>query len=297
MTVRFWGVRGSIPSPGERTCRVGGNTSCIQITCNNETVIFDAGTGIRELGLSMDSEPEGRRIHLFVTHTHWDHIQGLPFFRALYKRDNEVVIYGPRGLDRGLEDAVMVQMQRLWFPVRRGELSARVSFTELGEETFSVGPMVISTKLMNHPVLSLAYSVMHGGKRVVYTGDNEPFTFCHVYNPATEATMKLGISEAERVKKYKTLVDFVSGADLLIADSQYTDEEYASKIGWGHSPISYTVDLAVSSQVKTLALFHHDPGHSDEQLEKFEAKARELAAQRKAACKILLAREGLSLDL
>jgi phosphoribosyl 1,2-cyclic phosphodiesterase len=185
MKVTFWGVRGSIPAPGERTCRVGGNTSCVQVDCADETLILDAGTGIRELGLAMDSDPEPRRIHLFITHTHWDHIQGLPFFKALYKRENEVVVYGPRGLERGLEDAIMIQMQRLWFPVRRGELSARISFTELGEETFNIGPVVVSTKLMNHPVLSLSYSLMHDNRRVVYTGDNEPFTFCHVYNPST----------------------------------------------------------------------------------------------------------------
>ncbi len=299
MNVRFWGTRGSIATPGSSTMRYGGNTSCVELRTDGHILIFDAGTGIRELGISLMEEFKSQplTVHLFISHTHWDHIQGLPFFRALYKRDNEVIVYGPRGLERGLEDAIMTQMQRLWFPVRRGELSARLSFTELGEESFSLGPAVISTKIMNHPVLSLAYSFMMDGRRLVYTGDNEPFTFCHVYNPSGEATLKIGIAEAERLRRYKSLVDFISGANLLIADSQYSDEEYASKIGWGHSPLSYTVDVAASAQAETLALFHHDPTHTDEQMMKHEARAKELLSQRKSKCKVVLAREGLTLDV
>lgn len=297
MIVKFWGVRGSIPVPGPSTVRAGGNTSCIQIAEGREVIVLDCGTGIRELGRELERSVESRRIHILLSHTHWDHIQGLPFFAPLYRRGQEIIIYGPRGLEGGLEEAVLVQLQRLYFPIRRGELSASLSFRELGEETFELDSVRVSTKWMNHPVLSLGFRIATAGSSMIYTGDNEPYTFFHVYAPSSEATVKFSISDRERVNRRHALLEFFKNADLMVADAQYSDEEYAAKIGWGHSPLSYTVEMALDARVKRLALFHHDPTHSDKDLSAMLEAGRAMVRKRGGQCEVFLATEGFELPL
>jgi phosphoribosyl 1,2-cyclic phosphodiesterase len=297
MIVKFWGVRGSIPVPGPSTARIGGNTSCIQVSLGRETVILDSGTGIRELGRRLERSSEFRRIHILLSHTHWDHIQGLPFFAPLYRRGQEIVIYGPRGLERGLEEAVLVQLQRLYFPIRKGEIGASLAFRELGEETFDLDGARIATKWMNHPVLSLGFKISAPGKSMIYTGDNEPYSFFHVYAPTSEATVKIAISDRERGKRREALLEFIRGADLLVADAQYSDEEYEAKAGWGHSPLSYVVDMALEAQVGRLALFHHDPSHSDDDLQAMSESARSMVESRGGRCELILAAEGSEIEL
>jgi phosphoribosyl 1,2-cyclic phosphodiesterase len=291
MIVKFWGVRGSVPVPGPDTVRTGGNTACIQITHGDEVFILDSGTGIRGLGHELSKTDPGR-IHIFLSHTHWDHIQGLPFFPPLFRKGQEIIIYGPQGLERGLEDAIAVQLQRLYFPVRRGEVAAVLKFRELAEETLKLGGLRITTKWMNHPVLTLGYHIADGDRGVVYTGDNEPHSFYHVYAPASQQTVKIAISEKEKKKRLAALLDFCRGARLLIADAQYSDEEYPKKIGWGHSPLSYVIDLAVTAGVTTLALFHHDPLHTDEDLDRLLETARAKVKERGGRCEVMIAREG-----
>lgn len=297
MIVKFWGVRGSIPVPGPSTVRAGGNTSCIQVTEGREVIVLDCGTGIRELGRHLERSLASRRIHILLSHTHWDHIQGLPFFAPLYRRGQEIVVYGPRGLETGLEEAVLVQLQRLYFPIRRGEIGASLSFRELGEETFELDGARISTKWMNHPVLSLGFRLTTTGPTMIYTGDNEPYTFFHVYAPTSEATVKVAISDRERAKRREALLEFFRDADLLVADAQYSDEEYAAKMGWGHSPISYAVEMALDAHVKRLVLFHHDPLHSDEDLIAMLESARALVRTRHGQCEVSLAAEGSEIRL
>lgn len=291
MLASFWGVRGSVPVPGPSTVRTGGNTSCVEIRAVEELIVFDSGTGIRGLGRRLEQEPT-RRIHLFLSHTHWDHIQGLPFFAPLYRKGQEIVVYGPRGLERGLEEAVLVQLQRLYFPIRRGELGAHLAFRELGEETIRLGDVSVAAKWMNHPVLCLGYKVSGHGKKIIYTGDNEPHSFYHVYAPAAASTVKIAISDREKESRRTALLDFIADADLLIADAQYTDEEYRQKAGWGHSSLSHVVDLALHGRARRLALFHHDPLHGDEELEAMASEAADRLASKGSSCQVVLAREG-----
>jgi len=296
MIVRFWGVRGSIPVPGPETVRTGGNTSCLQIVHGDEVIICDSGTGIRPLGQELMRSDRISRINILLSHTHWDHIQGLPFFAPLYREGQEIQIFGPAGLEKGLEDAVLAQLQRLYFPIRRSEVGARLLFREIGEEKFRINGLEVSTKWMNHPVLSLGFAFADGEASLVYTGDNEPYTFYHVYAPNSSSTVKISISVKEREKRQAALLDFFRGRSMVVADCQYTDDEYAEKIGWGHSHVSYVITQAIDAGVRTLVLFHHDPHHSDDVLEGMVEAARRQVSERGASLKIVLAREGEELE-
>jgi phosphoribosyl 1,2-cyclic phosphodiesterase len=296
MKIKFWGVRGSIPCPGQNTSKFGGNTSCLQVLAGDEIVVLDAGTGIRELGQQLTAAKKPVRIHMLLTHTHWDHIQGFPFFTPIYFPGNELFIYGPRALEKSLEEALMFQMQYSYFPVRGVELAARVKFTELGEETFSIGDLEVSTKSMNHPIRVLAYKFRHKGRTAIYTGDNEPYY--DVLADRSANSMDTGIHRrSEFIKECnQRVVDFCKGADLLVADSQYTDEEYETKRGWGHSSIGQVLELSQESDVKKLVLFHHEPTHDDRILAEIEENAKSRARKMKGKFKVVMAREGMAVD-
>src|SRR5574341_496466 len=167
MKLKFWGVRGSIPCQGGDTTKYGGNTSCIQVLGGQEVVVLDAGTGIRELGQQLSAAKKPVRVHLLLTHTHWDHIQGFPFFIPIYSPGNELFVYGPRALEKSLEEALMFQMQYRYFPVKGAELAAKVKFTELGEETITIGDFEVTTRSMNHPIRVLAYKFVQKGKTAI----------------------------------------------------------------------------------------------------------------------------------
>ena len=293
----MWGTRGSLAAPGTDTLRYGGNTSCVLVIgSDGEWIILDAGTGIRELGLELMAAKKPVRVHMLVTHTHWDHIQGFPFFTPIYIPGNELFIYGPRALEKSLEEALMFQMQYSYFPVRGVELAARVKFTELGEESFSIGDIEVSTKSMNHPIRVLAYKFKQKGRTAIYTGDNEPY-----YDVLAERARNQdsGIHRrSEFIKECnQRVVDFCKGSDLLIADSQYTDQEYENKRGWGHSSISHVLNLSKDAGVKKLVLFHHEPTHDDKELESIERQARSKAGKMKGKFKVIGAREGMVLDV
>ncbi len=295
MKIRFWGVRGSIPCPGASTAKYGGNTSCLQVLGGQENLVLDAGTGIRELGQQLAEQKKPLRVHLLLTHTHWDHIQGFPFFVPIYFPGNELFVYGPRALEKSLEEALMFQMQYSYFPVRGVELAARVKFTELGEETFAIGDVEVSTKSMNHPIRVLAYKFAHKGRTAIYTGDNEPY-----YDVLAErgTGMETGIHRrSEFIKECnQRVVDFCRGADLLVADAQYTDEEYETKRGWGHSSVSQALDLSREAQVKKLVLFHHEPTHDDRTLDRMEKDAAARGRRGRDRLKVVMAREGMVVE-
>ena len=285
MQVRFWGTRGSIAVPGEKTSKYGGNTSCVEVRAEDGTVIvLDCGTGARELGQSLlNSAVRPLRLHVFIGHTHWDHIQGFPFFAPAFLPDTELNVYAPAGFQRRVEDAIAGQMQYSYFPITLRDLRSRIHFTELEEGFFRVGEVLVQTQYLNHTAQTLAYRLSSGGATVAYVTDHEPFwkpkgpTFHH---PGDQRHLS-----------------FLEGADLIIHDAQYSAEEYAGKIGWGHSTVEYATDIALATGSSRLALFHHDPSHDDETVARLEATARERAAAGSRSLEVFAAREGLALDV
>ncbi|MHC4605810.1 MAG: MBL fold metallo-hydrolase [Planctomycetota bacterium] len=297
LRVKFWGVRGSIPTPGTDTMRYGGNTPCIELQGGSERIIMDAGTGIRELGNDLLKKKKRVRSHLLLSHTHWDHIQGFPFFMPIFVPGNEIFVYGPRALEKSLRDAVLFQLQYSYFPVRGVELQAKLDFRELDEEKLKIGNIEVETKSMNHPIRVLAYKFRRGSKTLIYTGDNEPY-----YDLMTEQPQAAMQSEASLRSEFikecnERVVEFCQNADLLIADSQYTDKEYTSKRGWGHSSVGDVLELSVRAGVKKVVLFHHDPTRNDTNMDALHrtavAKARSLSRK----LKVITAKEGLSVPV
>jgi phosphoribosyl 1,2-cyclic phosphodiesterase len=288
--IRFWGTRGSIPTPGRGTTLYGGNTSCVEVRADDGTVIIlDCGTGARPLGLDLLGRgPTLPQMHILVTHTHWDHIQGFPFFLPAYLAGTRLSVYGARGLDRTLEGSLSGQMQHTYFPVQLDELRADIAFEEVAEERFRVGPYQVTSQLINHTTATVAYRMTAGGVSIAYVTDHEPFW----WEPSTARQPHRFAHPGE-----DRHVAFVEGADVLIHDAQYADGEYAAKRGWGHSTVEYAVDLAVRAGVKRLVLFHHDPTHSDGWIRRQLGRARRRAAAQKSPLEVLAAAEGDELVL
>ena len=285
MIVRFWGTRGSIPTPGAGTARYGGNTSCVEVRSDDGNLfIFDCGTGIRQLGLSLlGASPKPPRIHILIGHTHWDHIQGFPFFTPVFLPGTEINIYAPLGFQRSLEDAMSGQMQYSYFPVKLTDLSSRIHYTELDEGFFRIGKCLVETQYLNHTAPTIAYRVTEGATSVAYVTDHEPF-------------WKSSGTQFQHPGDQRH-VEFIRDADLVIHDAQYSEEEYQTKIGWGHSPIGYVMDVAVAAGVRRLALFHHDPTHDDEWVEGMEEGFREQLARRGSSMEAFAAAEGMELEI
>jgi phosphoribosyl 1,2-cyclic phosphodiesterase len=296
LRAKFWGVRGSIPTPGTETAKYGGNTSCIEVQGGEEMILMDAGTGIRQLGLDLINTGKPCRVHILLSHTHWDHIQGFPFFMPIYAPGNEIYVYGPRALEKSLEDAVMFQLQYSYFPVRGVELQAKLEFRELDEETFNIGDIEISTRSMNHPIRVLAYKFRKGSRTGLYTGDNEPY---YDVLAGREDMADFGIHrQSEFIKECNNrVIDFIRGTDTLIADTQYTDEEYESKRGWGHSSIGAVLDIVKTAGVKKLVLFHHDPLHTDPIMDEITEDTIKRAAKTNKKLKVVTAQEGESVAI
>lgn len=288
MMARFWGTRGSIATPGPSTTVYGGNTACVEVRVGEDVLVFDSGTGIRELGVALADEFRDRplTVHLFISHTHWDHIQGFPFFVPAYRADTTIHLYGPQGQGRPLEKLLAGQMNPDYFPVALGDLAARIHVHEFSGESFQIADTSVAAMYLNHPGMTLGYRVTGAGRTLVYATDNEQYRFTleHVGQRA-EAGRRFGQQLDEQ------FVSFVSRADLYIGEAQYTDEEYPAKIGWGHSPLSATVEVALKAEVRALALFHHDPMHGDEVVAAMEAEARRLIAARGATLRCFAARE------
>jgi len=264
MLVRFWGTRGSIAKAGPNTIRYGGNTSCIEVRSAAGTlVVIDCGTGAHGLGQSLVANPkQAVHGHLLISHTHWDHIQGIPFFAPLVVPGNEWDIYAPRGLSQSIQDTLAGQMHYTYSPVTLEALGARITYHDLVEGVFEVGDITVRSRYLNHPALTLGYRLEADGVSIVYACDHEPFS-------RQPSTGKIEIGEQDRQH-----ADFLRGADLVIHDAQYTATEYANKIGWGHSTAEYAVDLCTAVGVKQLALTHHDPMRDDDSLDQIASAMR-----------------------
>ncbi|NJM90218.1 MAG: MBL fold metallo-hydrolase [Hydrococcus sp. RU_2_2] len=272
--IKFWGVRGSIPCPGNQTVRYGGNTSCVEMQVGGERLIFDAGTGLRILGDSLISQMPVKA-HLFFTHSHWDHIQGFPFFTPAFIAGNHFNIYAmPSPNGATMKQRLHDQMLHPNFPVPLQIMQANLEFydIEIGE-ALHLGEVTVETARLNHPGEAVGYRVNWGGHSACYITDTEHF-------PDRLDENVLWLSRE---------------ADILVIDTTYTDEEYYdekfSKVGWGHSTWQEAVKIAKAAKVKQLVLFHHDPSHDDNFLDRL---AGEVAI---AFPNSILAKEGLSIEL
>ena len=290
--VTFWGTRGSIPTPGRITEKYGGNTPCVSIQSHGEYIIFDAGSGIRTYGLELQNAALGTEesplcLHLFLSHTHWDHIQGLPFFNPAYVTGNELVIYGSPKKERILESILSGQMDLNYFPITMSNLGAEIRVREITEEVIRIGNVAVDWQEQHyHPGGCVRYRVVANGKKVIYATDVELNMAFRPEKKTEETTL--------HAQQY---LDFVKDADLLIADGQFTGEEYRSKVGWGHTSIPLILDVAYRANVKQLALFHHDPQHSDKFLNDLWSKYSPKYHTADPPMHIFWAREGLTMPI
>lgn len=286
LSVRFRGVRGSIPSPGFQTARYGGNTSCVELRAGESILVLDAGSGLRNLGTDLTKEFGFRPINadVLISHTHWDHIQGLPFFTPLYSPQNNIRIISANSDAAVLEQALRNQMQPLHFPVGLDDMPGLAGLGYLNAHLTSVRDFQIERIALNHPGGCAGLRISSNGATVAYLPDHEPHRH-----------LRKGESGAQLEIRREAIMRFVSGVDLLILDTQYTEAEYHHHIGWGHGCLTDSVALALDAGISRLLLFHHDPWHTDEQIDEMVKEARKLAENESLS--IEAAAEGQSLEL
>ncbi|OGS12431.1 MAG: hypothetical protein A2234_07995 [Elusimicrobia bacterium RIFOXYA2_FULL_58_8] len=283
--VRFWGTRGSCPVSGPKTIRYGGNTACTEVRIGNLLLILDCGTGLRDLGAAMLTEFQNRPIeaHIFVGHTHWDHIQGFPFFTPLYNPRNTFSLYSVHGAHGSLESVFSGSMASDYFPIPLASLAGKVRFIEMSGPV-TLGPAKVSFCHLNHPGICIGFRIEALGRSVCYISDHETFGKLNGDNDMSRR-QDAGINA------------FVQGSDLLIREAQYTETQYAARKSWGHSTFDDAVRCAAQAGVKKLAVFHHDPEHTDDMMDIHMAYCRALAQQLGGKVECLAAIDGLKIDL
>jgi len=272
MRIRFWGVRGSIPCPGPATIRYGGNTPCIEVRCGDHIIVFDAGTGLRQLGIELLKDKKIRSVDIFITHCHLDHVSGLPFFAPLFRKDyRERIWAGNLMPSSSIEQVMRTLMSSPWFPVPMEIFKASIEFRDFrsGDVLQPNNDVVLRTALLDHPDGTNGYRLEYGGRAFALLCDAEGF-------PG---------------KRDREMVMLARNADLAVYDATFTDEEIASRPGWGHSTWTRGVQMANEAKVKCLCLFHHDPSHDDDFMDKLAAEASDARAG------TIVAREGQIIDL
>jgi len=296
--IKFWGVRGSIPVPGHTTIGYGGNTTCVEVRTNGDIIILDAGSGIRELGLALEREFGSAPINLtlLLTHTHWDHIQGLPFFLPAYKAKNTLRVLGYEGARAGLATILAAQMEVPFFPVSWKDLPGTIKIQELKRMKFSIGKVRVHSRFLNHPGICAGYRLFTKEGSIAFLPDNEPFEPLKMKLAARDG-IHPHKARAQAVVQRSKLVEFLKDTDVLILDSQYTDEKYQEHIGWGHGALSRVVSLALEARAKKLFLFHHDPSHDDHKIDEMLERARFLVAESGRRLEVEAAREGAEIWL
>jgi phosphoribosyl 1,2-cyclic phosphodiesterase/CheY-like chemotaxis protein len=299
--VRFWGVRGSIATPGPDTVRYGGNTTCVEVRVGEDIVVLDAGTGIRLLGEELRREFSGRQVkaHLLLTHTHWDHIQGLPFFGPIHDPGSCITVLGYEGARQSLLKTLSAQMDSAVFPVGLDQVAGGLTVRELHGLEFRAGRVPVQAIFTHHPGITLGYRLSTPGGGVVFMPDTEVLPYPR---PRPGKTTPPGATANEDTQNFNTyknqlLAEFAQGAELFICDAQYTAEEYEGRIGWGHSCIDDTVHLALQARVKHLILFHHDPTHNDDAIDRIVEHAREIVARTGGSLRVDAAAEGMEIVL
>jgi CheY-like chemotaxis protein/phosphoribosyl 1,2-cyclic phosphodiesterase len=292
--IRFWGTRGSLATPGPTTLRYGGNTSCVEARADDGTlIVLDCGTGAHRLGQALMAESRAPvRGHLLITHTHWDHIQGFPFFAPVFSEGSEWDLYAPGGVGERLQAVLSAQMQQPYFPVTLAQLAATIRYHDLVEGALTVGGVRVVAQYLNHPALTLGYRLEADGAAVVYAVDHEP----HVRDRPEAGRMGAPGESALHAEDARH-VAFLEGADLVIHDAQYTAAEYPDKVSWGHSPAEAAVDYALAAHVRRLALTHHDPLRDDNAVDRLVAVCRARVRAAGGALEVFAAAEGLTLEL
>jgi phosphoribosyl 1,2-cyclic phosphodiesterase len=280
LTVRFWGARGGSARAGQNTVKFGGNTLCVTAELDNRLFVFDAGTGMINLGQVL-ARKRVHRFNLFISNPYWDHVQGLPFFEPLRQQGNELVVHGTGGGEFDLRQMVSAQRANPYLPVVGRERASRVDFRQLEEGDYEVDNLQLSVIALNHPGPALGYRLTSAsGKTMAYVTGNEVFPHCSG-----------SASDRER------MVRFLKGVDILIHDATYFDDEYRSRVGSGHSSVSAVLTLAAEARVKRLYLFHHDPSHDDEAIGRMEMIARYFFEQRRLPIHCWAAREGTAISI
>lgn len=281
VTVRCWGTRGSIPSPGPKTVAHGGNTTCLEVCSAERRLIFDAGSGIRPLGIDLvEKGPDA--ISIFLTHFHWDHIQGFPFFAPLYDSEDSIKVIGPKQKDIDVQNLFAGQMGPIYFPVPFSFVAAEMEFEHLNDGSYDIGEFTLDVMRVRHPSFVLGYRIKVGGEVICFIPDNElDGDMYGELDPGFESR----------------IIDFVGDADLLLHDSMYTEEEYPSRVGWGHSTFEQTLRLAMEAGVKKVLFTHHDPVRTDYELDALVAKMREDAARVGNGLQVEAAKEGIDYRL
>ena len=296
--IKFWGVRGSIPVPGPSTIGYGGNTTCVEVRTNGDIIILDAGSGIRELGLALNQEFGSAPINLtlLLTHTHWDHIQGLPFFLPAYQAKNNIRVLGYQGARDGLATILAAQMELPFFPVSWKDLPGTIKIQELKKMKFSIGNVRVHARFVNHPGVCAGYRLFTKEGSIAFLPDNEPFEPLNLKLAERDGTHPHR-ARAQAVVQRSKLVEFLKDTDVLIIDTQYTDEKYQEHIGWGHGALSRVVSLALEARAKKLFLFHHDPSHDDHKIDEMLERARLLVVESGRPLEVEAAREGAEIWL
>jgi phosphoribosyl 1,2-cyclic phosphodiesterase len=277
---RIWGCRGSLAAPGPDTVRYGGNTSCVEVALDDGTVlILDAGTGIRPLGRYLHDQG-ATSVHLLLTHLHLDHLQGLGFFRPFFEEGMDVHIWGPRSPTVALRDRIALYLSPPLFPVRLADVGSTVTFHDAPDDPWTIGPASVTAMSVTHQGPTLGYRIEEGSQSLAYIPDHEP---------------SLGVDLNSLQPEWISGHDLADHVDVLLHDSQYTEDEYDDHVGWGHSSAAHAVAFGRIAGVGRLVLFHHDPFHDDDDLERLLGRARRLWGD--AADTLELAYEGMVIDL
>ena len=296
--LKLWGVRGSIPVPGATTVRYGGNTTCVEVRADGEIIVLDAGSGIRELGVALGNEFGSRPINLtlLISHVHWDHIQGFPFFGPSYHDKNQIQIFGYDGAGSSLRDILKEQMATPFFPVALYDLPGKIKIEKLESMDFKIGKVQVRSRYMNHPGVCVGYRLFTSKGSIAFLPDHETYDAFKLHS-ANSLSLSPEQTQKRAQEERAGLVKFLQDVDLLILDTQYTDEEYRNHMGWGHGSISSAVSLSLDAGVRKLILFHHDPAHDDKMIDEMVQTARKLASKSERHLEIEGAREGAEMTV